>query len=103
MKVCIIQPPYSTKLSDADFCFAEQMRFLDSCDDSMDIIVLPEAADIPSLAKTKEDSERTAEKYNEIENGKNRSEFQSRYFPRIPPATISLYLYPLHILAFFCL
>ena len=38
---------------------------MNECDESMDIIVLPEACDIPALAKTREESMFSSKKYNE--------------------------------------
>ena len=64
MKVCIIQPKYSTDYSQSDYYFEEELKLLEQCDDSMDIIVCPEACDIPCLANTKEESDKSAEKYN---------------------------------------
>ncbi len=54
MKVCVIQPEYSTKYECSELYFNEQLKLIDRCDESMDIIVLPEATDIPCLAGTKE-------------------------------------------------
>ena len=64
MKVCIIQPAYSTDYSKSDYYFEEQLKLIDTCDDSMDIIVLPESCDIPCLASTKSDSEASSKKFN---------------------------------------
>lgn len=64
MKVCIIQPKYSTDYTQSDTYFAAELEFLAQCDASMDLIVLPEATDIPCLAHTKVESEASAEKYN---------------------------------------
>lgn len=66
MKVCIIQPKYSTDYSKSDEFFQKELELLNQCDDTMDIIVLPEASDIPCLAGTKEESEKSAEKFNKI-------------------------------------
>jgi len=65
MKVCIIQPPYSADYSKTAECYEIQMNLLSQCDDSMDIIVLPEAADVPSLAKTAEQRAESRGKYTE--------------------------------------
>ena len=65
MKACIIQPPYSTDFERADFCFNEQLRLLAECDESMDIIVLPEACDIPSLAKDRATAKIASDRYTE--------------------------------------
>ena len=66
MKVCIIQPAYSTDFSLADKYFEEQLKLIDKCDESMDIIVLPESCDVPCLAPTKNDGEQASQKYNKI-------------------------------------
>ena len=64
MKVCIIQPAYSTDYSKSEYYFEEQLKLIDQCDESMDIIVLPESTDVPCLAGSKEDSEASARKFN---------------------------------------
>jgi len=66
MKVCIIQPKYSTDYSKSDEYFEAELELLDRCDPSADIIVMPESCDIPCLAKTKEDAEKSVRKYNKI-------------------------------------
>ncbi len=63
MKVCIIQPAYSTDYSRSDEYFEAELSYLDRCDESMDLIVLPESADVPCLAKTREESEASVRKY----------------------------------------
>ena len=45
MKVCVIQPEFSTDMSRCDELFERSMELLDSCDNSMDIIVKPESGD----------------------------------------------------------
>ena len=52
MKVCIIQPPYSTDFARSDEYFQIELDLMDQCDESMDLIVMPESCDIPCLAKT---------------------------------------------------
>ncbi|MBE6641105.1 MAG: hypothetical protein E7619_05920 [Ruminococcaceae bacterium] len=64
MKACIIQPPYTTDPALADRCFASQIRMLDSCDESIDLIVLPESCDSPCYVTTKAEADAMAEKYN---------------------------------------
>ena len=64
MKVCIIQPAYSVDYEKTDEYFKKEIEFLEKCDDSMDIIVMPELSDVPCLAKTKEQSEASVEKFN---------------------------------------
>jgi predicted amidohydrolase len=64
MKICIAQPEYSVDYSRSDELFEKQLELFSQCDDSMDIIVFPESCDIPCLAKTKEDAEKSVEKFN---------------------------------------
>ncbi len=42
MKACIIQPLYSRDVDDCEKFFKFKMEMLDNCDNSFDIIVLPE-------------------------------------------------------------
>ena len=56
MKVCIIQPPYEMTSANADALFETKLRYLEECDPSMDIIVLPEYSDVPYAAKTWEET-----------------------------------------------
>lgn len=56
MKACIIQPPYSGDVSRSDELFEYKINLLDKCDDSVDIIVLPEYSDVPCATATKEDT-----------------------------------------------
>lgn len=65
MKVCIIQPEYSADYSRSEELFEKQLALLARCDESMDIIVLPESADTPCLAKTPEQALASVEKFNE--------------------------------------
>lgn len=53
MKVCVLQPRYSFDENDADKCFEGLLTLLEQCDDSMDIIVLPEYSDAPADVKGK--------------------------------------------------
>ena len=64
MKICLIQPEYSTNYSQSDYYFEEELKLLSECDSSIDIIVCPEACDIPCLAGSKENAEKSVEKYN---------------------------------------
>ena len=66
MKVCIIQPEYSSDFLMSDECFAEQLKLIDQCDESMDIIVLPESCDVPAFAPLREMSHLSASKFNKI-------------------------------------
>ena len=66
MKVCIIQPEYSTDYDRSDELFQKTLEYLRACDETMDIIVMPESCDCPALAKTKEQSEQSSLKYKDI-------------------------------------
>ena len=63
MKVCVIQPEYSSDYSRSKELFDKQIDILRSCDDSIDLIVLPENADIPALASEKEQSDKSVETF----------------------------------------
>ena len=63
MKACVIQPHYPTKFSESDSAFCENLKHLEMCDESMDIIVLPEYSDAPALAKTRGEKLEAHEKY----------------------------------------
>ena len=63
MKVCIVQPPYSTDYSQSDKYFEWYMEAFDKCDESMDLIVFPEASDIPCMAHSADDIKNSYDKY----------------------------------------
>lgn len=65
MKVCVIQPPYSTEYSKSDEYFKSECELLDTCDATMDIIVMPESTDMPCLCKNYEERMLSIQKYNE--------------------------------------
>lgn len=56
MKACILQPPYSRDVSLSDEYFAYKLNLLDACDDSIDLIVLPEYSDVPCATSTREET-----------------------------------------------
>jgi predicted amidohydrolase len=64
MKVCIIQPAYSTDFQKSDYYFEQQLRLIEQCDESMDLIVLPESCDIPCLAGCREESVASSSRFN---------------------------------------
>jgi len=67
MKAFIIQPYYSLNgKEDVEKCFSAQLAFMDECDESADIIVLPEACHCQAYMGSNELSFQTKEKYNEI-------------------------------------
>ena len=53
MKVCVLQPRYSFNENDVEQCFEGLLSLLDQCDESMDLIVLPEYSDALSDVKGK--------------------------------------------------
>ena len=56
MKACIIQPPYSRDVSFSDEYFQFKLDMLDRCDESIDLIVLPEYSDVPCATVTREET-----------------------------------------------
>lgn len=66
MKACIIQPPYSMDASHSEEFFKFKLNQLDSCDKSVDIIVLPEYSDVPCATKTREETLFYHKKYIDI-------------------------------------
>ncbi len=48
MKACVIQPKYSYNPEDLNARFADVLAMLDECDESLDLIVLPEYSEQPS-------------------------------------------------------
>ena len=53
MKVCVIQPPYSTEFLDSEDRFRWELEALGRCDASLDMIVLPEYANVPAKVTSK--------------------------------------------------
>ncbi len=65
MKICVIQPRYSFDARDVDECFREMMALLDECDDSLDLIVLPEYSDALADVQGKDGLYGAVDKYGE--------------------------------------
>ena len=65
MKVCTIQPLYPTDYSRSEEMFLREMEAMDKCDDTMDLIVLPESTDVPCFAKTRDMAMESYKKFNE--------------------------------------
>lgn len=63
MKVCIVQPPYSTDFTESEQYFQWELDAFDRCDSSMDLIVLPESCENPCLARTEEQMLEAFDKY----------------------------------------
>ena len=66
MKVCIIQPLYSADYEKADLLFEEQLKLIDQCDESMDLILLPEYSDALADVKGEAGFYGAVEKYNAL-------------------------------------
>ena len=66
MKACIIQPWYSTDPKDTERCFNEMLSLIDQCDETMDLIVLPEYSDIPAAQACKADFHEVMERHNAL-------------------------------------
>ena len=66
MKACIIQPPYSRDVSFSDEYFDYKIALLDKCDESVDIIVLPEYSDVPCATSTLEETLFYHDKYIDV-------------------------------------
>ena len=64
MKVCVLQPYYSFEKKDTQKCFDDMIALLDQCDDSYDLIVMPEYSDVPAVQGSKEGFHESIEKYN---------------------------------------
>ena len=64
MKVCIIQPHYSYDPKDTDKCYRDMVALLDRCDESLDLIVLPEYSDVPADQPTKAEFHSMLQRYN---------------------------------------
>jgi len=66
MKVCVIQPEYSVDWSRSDELFRREIELLHQCDESMDLIVMPEYSDIPCKASTLEEDRVSVSRYTDI-------------------------------------
>ena len=66
MKAYIIQPPYSRDVSFSDEYFRFKLDRLDECDESADIIVLPEYSDVPCATSDLEETLFYHKKYIDI-------------------------------------
>lgn len=65
MKVCVAQPYYSFDEKDLKQCFDGLISLLEQCDESMDVIVLPEYSDVLADVKGKEEFYNAARQYGE--------------------------------------
>jgi len=65
LKVCVIQPHYSFEEKDAKECFEMLLALMDQCDESLDLIVLPEYSDALADVKSRDGFYRMVDTYNE--------------------------------------
>ncbi len=56
MKTCIIQPPYSRDTAFSEEYFRYKLDLLEQCDESVDLIVLPEYSDVPCATASLEET-----------------------------------------------
>jgi glycerophosphoryl diester phosphodiesterase/predicted amidohydrolase len=66
MKVCVIQPQYCTDHSRTEEFLKWELEALDQCDESMDIIAMPESSDTPCLAHSGEERLRSHAMCNKV-------------------------------------
>ena len=89
MKVCVIQPHYSFEEKDAQQCFDELLELMDQCDESMDLIVLPEYSDALADVKSRDGFYQMVDTYNEKLLTKA-AETAKATFRTLPRSSISL-------------
>lgn len=65
MKVCVLQPRYSFDENDLQSCYEGLLSLLAQCDESMDIIVLPEYSDALADVKGKDGFYAAVEEYSD--------------------------------------
>ncbi len=66
MKVCVLQPHYSFDEKDLKQCFEGLIALLDRCDETMDLIVLPEYSDALADVKGKDGFYDAVAQYNSV-------------------------------------
>lgn len=66
MKVCVIQPRFSFDEKDLDSCFRSLLDLLEQCDESLDLIVLPEYSDALADVQGKDGFYGAVNQYNAI-------------------------------------
>ena len=64
MKFTVVQPYYSVNENDLQKCFDSMIELIDKCDESSDVIVLPEYTDVPAACKGKSSFHGAIEKFN---------------------------------------
>ena len=64
LKACVFQPPYALDPADIEKSIQWEMDHLRACDESLDLIVLPEASDRQARTVTREATMSAAHRYN---------------------------------------
>ena len=64
IKACVFQPPYALDVANIDATMQWEFDHLKQCDESLDLIVLPEASDRQARVHTHEEVIAAAKKYN---------------------------------------
>ncbi len=65
LKACVFQPPYALDVDDIDATMQWEFEHLKSCDESLDLIVLPEASDRQARVRNREDIDAAVKRYHE--------------------------------------
>ncbi len=63
MKVCVVQPEYKIGFEFADECFENMCSLVNSINEDVDVIVLPEYCDVPVACKTAEEYAECRKRY----------------------------------------
>ena len=63
LKACVFQPPYALDVANADAAMQWEFDQLKRCDESLDLIVLPEASDRQARVRNREDIDALVKKY----------------------------------------
>ena len=63
LKACVFQPPYALDVADVDATMQWEFDQLKRCDESLDLIVLPEASDRQARVRNREDIDAIVKKY----------------------------------------
>ena len=64
VRACVFQPPYALSVSDIEATMQWEFEKLRQCDESLDVIVLPEASDRQAKLGAKDDVVAVAKRYN---------------------------------------
>lgn len=65
IKACVFQPPYALNVKDIDVSMQWELDTLKRCDESLDLIVLPEASDRQARVSSRAEAISAAKKYNQ--------------------------------------